>query len=222
MQRFQGLLQSLIGRSVLPAQAPVEQAHAALQPAFPGPLETLAGQGVDDFVAQDDAAQALPGQPRNPLKTVAQVRMSAQQALALAGLHAGGGLDQQIAFRQPAATAQFAQQDFSQPAAAGTQFGDVAAVAAGHDFGALTGQGQPEQPRCLRSRIKIPAFAKICPTGAVIAVVGVVQRQLHVAVECQPAAGLGNGGGDVLRRRLGMGLDAAHYCYSILADCNYI
>ena len=100
---------------------------------------------------------------------------------------------------------EFAQHDLGQPAAAGAQFDDIAAVACGEDFGALARQRTPEQRRCFRRRVEVSALADPGASGAVVALARMVQRQLHEAVERQPAAGLGNGVGDVPGRGLRRG-----------------
>ena len=206
LQLVQRLLQCGVGAAVFPAQPFLRvQNHAPFQPSARCAPEALAGQGVEHFVGEDHAPHAFVGEPVHPLQAFAQVGVRFRQALPLHGAHAGRGLDQQVAQRERAGRLEFAQHDLGQPSAAGPHLDDIASRAGGKDFGALTGERTPEKRRCFRRGVEVSALADPGPSGAVIALIGVIKRQLHVAVERQPAAGFGNGGGDVPGRGLRRG-----------------
>ena len=206
LQPVKRLRQRGVGAPGFPAQPVLPaQAHAALQPGVPVAPETLAGQGVQHFVGENHAPDAFVREPVHPFKAFDKIRVRACQALPLQGAQTGRRLDQQIALRQLAGFLEFAQHDFGQPAAAGPQLHDVSPRAGGQDFGALARQGASEQRRGFRRGIEVSALAETRTSGAVIALLGVVQREFHVVIEREPAARLGNRGLDVPGRGLQWG-----------------
>src|SRR5487761_2433017 len=106
-----------------------------------------------------------------------------------------------IATRQTTGSFETLEDVARQNAAAGANLEDRAVTKRLEDLGAMARDACAEKPRDLRSGRKIPSGSKLVRAGAVVAESGRIERQIHVAVEADPAACPGHRGGNMIAHK---------------------
>ena len=152
--------------------------------------EAPARQRIGDLVGEDHAAERLLGQRIEPHHALAQVRRQFGQQRALALREIRAHLEDRVAGGQRLGRGQLAQHDRRHAPGAGAELEDVAARAGKH-LRALPRHATAEEVGHLGRGDEVAAGADLGAAGAVVTEPGRIQRQLHEALERQPAAGAG-------------------------------
>ncbi len=152
------------------------------------PAEACHRQRVEHFVGEHDPVEGNLRRRVQPFHAPRKMRHGVGDAAALALAQIGADLEHQVALGKTAEGLQPQQDIRRQTAAARADLEDAAASERAQDFGALAGNAAAEQPRDFRRRGEIAPGPELVSTGAVVAEPRCIERELHVAVEADPAA----------------------------------
>lgn len=201
-----------IGRALGPPQAVVRiEGHAAPVPDAAAPRPQRHGHRIEHLVADHHAGEAR-GQRIVPPGQAGQVRAERGQGLLLALAQFARELDDAVAIRPHAERLQLGQDVGREPAGARAELQHMALAGRQRlqDLGDLVRDGAAEERRQFRCGDEVSAVfhaaAELGRAAAVVAQARRVQRQFHVALEREPAAGGLDGADDGGEQAVGLRL----------------
>ena len=203
-------MRALAGRSTHSKRlARVVPADAALEPAIGPSRNDVHRHCVQHFVGEDRAVDRR-GQRVDPVDTLDVCRRRARDRQPLPLAQVRRRLEDRIPRRQRVAHGERVQEVGGEPAAATAQLDDLAAFGCDEDRRRLHRQRLREERRHFRRRDEIAGRAQLGRSRRVVAEAGGVEREIHVALEGDRPAALGNRGPDAghdpLAVRAGVGL----------------
>jgi len=167
--------------------------------------EAPARQRVRHFVGEQHAAQRGRRQRREPYDALGERRRQLRQALALARGEISTDLENRVALGQLTERGQLGEQRRGHPPGARAELENLTTGSAQHR-GALPRQTAAEEIRNLGSGDEVSARAELRAAGAVVAESRRIERELHEALEREPAAAGGQLGADQRRDGLAVTL----------------